>query len=170
MTRVSAKVPKPAAAPARSPPFPPAPTAEPIAHPAARTIAPAATMPRESLPGEPVTVEVSGPQLSARPARRSFEWNGEQNMLNFLVSVAPEAPHGPTQICFEVFIEGMSINHKPVAVYTTYKLAIGSTLRQLADAAEAAGGKVTGMYKVKGPRVPDGFEAWVKSLDSGAAV
>ncbi len=68
------------------------------------------------------------------------------------------------------FIEGMSINHRPVAVYTTYKLAIGSTLRQLANAAEAAGGKVTGMYKVKGPRVPDGFEAWVKSLDSGAAV
>jgi len=60
--------------------------------------------------GTPVTVEVSGPQLSARPARRSFEWNGEQNMLNFLVSVAPEEPHGPTQICFEVFIEGMSIS------------------------------------------------------------
>ena len=68
------------------------------------------------------------------------------------------------------FIAGMSINHKPVAVFTTYKLAIGSTLRQMAVAAEGAGGKVTGMYKVKGPRVPEGFEAWVRSLASTTAV
>lgn len=68
------------------------------------------------------------------------------------------------------FIRGMSISGKPVAVFTTYKLAIGSTLRQMADVVETAGGKVTGMYKVKGPRVPEGFEAWVRSLDSGAAV
>lgn len=68
------------------------------------------------------------------------------------------------------FIESLSINNKPLAVFVTYKLAIGSTLRQMADAAESAGGKVTGMYKVKGPRVPDGFDAWVRSLDSGAAI
>ncbi|HSM32863.1 MAG TPA: flavodoxin domain-containing protein [Anaerolineae bacterium] len=68
------------------------------------------------------------------------------------------------------FIASMSITHKPVAVFTTYKLAIGSTLRQMANAAEAVGGKVTGMYRVKGPRVPEGFDAWVRSLDSGAAV
>ena len=68
------------------------------------------------------------------------------------------------------FIASMSITHKPVAVFTTYKLAIGSTLRQMANAVEAVGGKVTGMYRVKGPRVPEGFDAWVRSLDSGAAV
>lgn len=68
------------------------------------------------------------------------------------------------------FIEGLSISNRPVAVFTTYKLAIGSTLRQMADAAESAGGKVTGMYRVRGPRVPDGFDAWVRSLDSGAAI
>ncbi len=68
------------------------------------------------------------------------------------------------------FIEGMSINHRPVAVFTTYKLAVGSTLRQMANAVESSGGKVTGMYKVKGPKVPEGFAAWVDSLGSGAAV
>ena len=68
------------------------------------------------------------------------------------------------------FIEGLSINHRPVAVFTTYKLAIGSTLRQMANAVEASGGKVTGMYKVKGPKVPEGFAAWVDSLGSGAAI
>lgn len=68
------------------------------------------------------------------------------------------------------FIEGMSINGKPVAVFATYKLAVGSTMRQMAMAVESSGGKVTGMYKVKGPKVPEGFESWVGSLDRGAAV
>lgn len=65
------------------------------------------------------------------------------------------------------FVEKLSINNKPVAVFTTYKLAIGSTLRKMADAVEASGGKVTGMYKVKGPKVPEGFEGWVDSLGAG---
>jgi len=63
-----------------------------------------------------------------------------------------------------------SLTNRQVAVFTTYKLAIGSTLRQLSMAAESAGGKVTGMYKVKGANVPAGFEAWVASLDSDAAI
>ena len=68
------------------------------------------------------------------------------------------------------FVDEMAMNGRPVAVFATYKLAIGSTLRQLANAAESAGGKVTGMYKVKGPKVPEGFEAWVTSLESGGAI
>lgn len=68
------------------------------------------------------------------------------------------------------FIDGMSLNGRPTAVFATYKVALGSTLRQLADRVESAGGKVTGMYRVKGDRVPEGFEAWVTSLDSGAAI
>ena len=60
------------------------------------------------------------------------------------------------------FIESkLSLNGKPVAVFATYKLAVGGTLRTLATAAESGGGKVTGMYKVKGPKVPEGFEGWV---------
>ena len=65
------------------------------------------------------------------------------------------------------FIEKLSINNKPVAVFTTYKLAIGSTLQKLSMAVEASGGKVTGMYKVRGPNVPGGFEGWVDSLGTG---
>ena len=68
------------------------------------------------------------------------------------------------------FVDQLSLNGKPTAVFATYKLAIGSTLRTLSGHAEAAGGKVTGMYKVKGANVPEGFEAWVQSLDSGAAI
>ena len=68
------------------------------------------------------------------------------------------------------WLEDASLTGRQVAVFATYKLAIGSTLRQLSDMAEAAGGKVTGMYKVKGPNVPDGFERWVSSLDSDVAI
>lgn len=65
------------------------------------------------------------------------------------------------------FVEKLSLNGKPVAVFATYKLAIGSTLRRLANAVESSGGKVTGMYQVKGPKVPQGFESWVGSLGGG---
>ena len=66
------------------------------------------------------------------------------------------------------FISDLSLNGKPVAVFATYKLAAGGTLRQMANAVESAGGKVTGMYKVKGAKVPDGFEGWVRSIESAA--
>ena len=62
------------------------------------------------------------------------------------------------------FLEKASLNGKPVAVFATYKLAVGSTVTQLANAVERAGGRVTGMYKVKGPNIPQGFEGWVASL------
>ena len=64
------------------------------------------------------------------------------------------------------FLEKVSLGGKPVAVYATYKLAAGSTVTQLANAAERAGGRVTGMYRVKGPKVPQGFESWVASLSA----
>jgi flavodoxin len=62
------------------------------------------------------------------------------------------------------FIEKLSLAGRPVAVFATYRLALGSTVTQLARAVEAAGGKVTGMYSVKGGKAPDGFEGWVDSL------
>jgi flavodoxin len=62
------------------------------------------------------------------------------------------------------FIEKLSLNGRPVAVFATYRLAVGSTVTQLARAVEAAGGKVTGMYHVKGGKAPDGFAGWVDSL------
>ena len=79
-------------------------------------------------------------------------------------------PSGTDTSRLTPFLDDAVFTGKPVAVFATYKLAVGSTLRQLAIAAESAGGKVTGMYKVKGPNVPDGFESWVDSLDSSAAI
>jgi flavodoxin len=81
----------------------------------------------------------------------------------FIIRQHPSAP-------MVRWLADASLAGKPVAVFATYKIAVGSTLRQLSAAAESAGGKVTGMYKVKGPNVPAGFDAWVSSLDSDAAI
>lgn len=66
------------------------------------------------------------------------------------------------------FVEKLSLNGRPVAVFATYKLAVGRTVTKLATAVESSGGRVTGMYSVKGPKVPAGFEGWVKSLESAS--
>jgi menaquinone-dependent protoporphyrinogen IX oxidase len=66
------------------------------------------------------------------------------------------------------FIEKLALSGKPVAVFATYQLAIGSTLRQMASAVEASGGHVTGMYQVRGSKAPDGFGGWVQSLAAGS--
>ena len=69
----------------------------------------------------------------------------------------------PTEATLD-FIRRLSLRGQPVAVFTTYRLAVGGTLRELAMAVESSGGTVTGMYKSRGPRVPQGFEGWVRSL------
>ena len=53
---------------------------------------------------------------------------------------------------------------KPAAVFTTYKLAVGGMLRQLAARLEARGARVTGQFKSRGPHAAREFEAWVRSL------
>jgi flavodoxin len=67
------------------------------------------------------------------------------------------------------FVERLSLKGKPVAVFATYRLAIGHTLRALAGAVEASGGKVTGMYQARGGNAPPDFQAWVASLEREAA-
>jgi flavodoxin len=62
------------------------------------------------------------------------------------------------------YCERLTLNGRPTAVVMTYRLAVGSAVTQMARAAESAGGKVTGMFAVKGPKAPDGFVAWVESL------
>ncbi len=53
---------------------------------------------------------------------------------------------------------------KDVVVFCTYKLAIGSTLRQMAAGMERQGARVVGLFKFRGPD-PDGrFESFAESL------
>ena len=50
------------------------------------------------------------------------------------------------------FIERLGdLSGKKAIVFCTYKLAVGSALRQMAKALEAKGAKVVGQYKYRGP-------------------
>ena len=66
--------------------------------------------------GTPVVVRVYGDYLHAEPAAGSFQWNGGENMVSFSVSVAPDAPASTTQLCFEAFIEGVSVALIPLTL------------------------------------------------------
>jgi tetratricopeptide (TPR) repeat protein len=75
--------------------------------------------------GAPITVRVNGEHLKVKPSVQSFEWNGSENVVSFLVTVDTAAPHGTTQLCFEAFMEGVPVAFIPL------NLVIGS---QTADA------------------------------------
>ena len=53
---------------------------------------------------------------------------------------------------------------KKVVVFCTYKLAAGSTLRQMADALEGKGAEVIGQFKYRGPEPSSEFASFASSL------
>ena len=62
------------------------------------------------------------------------------------------------------FIEELTLEGQPAAVFCTYKTSAGKMLPKMAAAMTARGAKVTGQFKERGSAVPAGFEAWVDSL------
>jgi menaquinone-dependent protoporphyrinogen IX oxidase len=57
-----------------------------------------------------------------------------------------------------------NLEGKPTVVFCTYKVAAGSTLRQMAQALEGKGAKITGQFKYRGSE-PDGrFVSFASSL------
>jgi hypothetical protein len=62
------------------------------------------------------------------------------------------------------FIETLSLEGKPAAVFCTYKTSAGKTLPKMAQAMKDRGARVTGQFKARGPDVPEGFAAWVDDL------
>src|SRR5262249_18056592 len=62
----------------------------------------------------PVLVHVYGRHLTVTPAAQAFEWNGEENLVSFLVTVDADAPDTVTHLCFEATIEGVPVFFMPV--------------------------------------------------------
>jgi len=63
------------------------------------------------------------------------------------------------------FIEQLGdLSGKKTIVFCTYKLATGSTLRQMATALEGKGGKVVGEFKYRGPEPGNKFASFAASL------
>ena len=74
---------------------------------------------------------------------------------------------GPTQATID-FIDGLGpLEGKPVAVFTTYAIAVGKTLQKMASALEARGADVTGRFKSKGPSAAAAdFDTWLRRLET----
>ncbi|NCF68696.1 MAG: hypothetical protein GWP61_22275 [Chloroflexi bacterium] len=63
------------------------------------------------------------------------------------------------------FIEQLgNLEGKQTVVFCTYKLAVGSTLRQMAQALEGKGAKVVGQFKYRGPEPNNKFASFAASL------
>ncbi|WP_420630289.1 flavodoxin family protein [Candidatus Leptofilum sp.] len=63
------------------------------------------------------------------------------------------------------FIEQLGdLSGKKVMVFCTYKLAVGSTLCQMAKALEKKGAKVVGQYKYRDPEPSSKFASFANSL------
>ena len=63
------------------------------------------------------------------------------------------------------FVERLgNLSGKNALVFCTYKLATGSTLRQMAKAMERKGAKVVGQFKYRGPEPNSEFASFVTSL------
>ena len=72
----------------------------------------------------------------------------------------------PTQATIEFIGKLKPLDGKPVAVFTTYALAVGKMLQKMATPLEARGADVTGRFKSKGPNVAPDFAAWLRHLDT----
>ena len=57
-----------------------------------------------------------------------------------------------------------NLDGKKSVVFCTYKLAIGSTLRRMAQAVENRGAEVLGQFKYRGPEPDDAFVSFAKTL------
>jgi flavodoxin len=63
------------------------------------------------------------------------------------------------------FIEQLGdLSGKNAVVFCTYKLAIGSTLRQMAQVLEKKGARVVEQFKYRGPEPTSKFAAFARSL------
>lgn len=63
------------------------------------------------------------------------------------------------------FIERLEdLSGKNAVIFCTYKLAIGSTLHQMAKALEIKGAKVVGQYKYRGSEPNSTFASFARSL------
>lgn len=69
------------------------------------------------------------------------------------------------------FIDSLGpLEGKPAAVFATYSVALGKTLKQLATPLENRGARVTGAFKSKGPHAADGFDAWLEGVSARETV
>jgi hypothetical protein len=69
--------------------------------------------------GAPVSVRLTGDYVSIAPEERTFEWNGRENLVSFIVRVNDDAPQTLSQLVFHVFLGPLQIAFIPLSVTIT---------------------------------------------------
>lgn len=72
----------------------------------------------------------------------------------------------PTAATLDFIDELDGLDDKPVAVFCTYKTAVGGMLNEMAARLERRGADVTGSFKSRGPHAAPSFGDWVTTLGS----
>ena len=114
---------------------------------------------------------------------KAFEGQGHQCRVQSIAQASPADISRADLVCVGSWVKGLfvilqhpsdgamqfieqldNLKGKKVIVFCTYKLAAGSTLRQMAEAVERKGATVVGQFKFRGSE-PDGeFNAFVRAL------
>ncbi|NCF67841.1 MAG: hypothetical protein GWP61_17895 [Chloroflexi bacterium] len=120
---------------------------------------------------------------AAEAMGKSMEEQGHQCQVQSLSQADPTNVSEADLICVGTWVKGLfiirqhptegtinfiemlgNLSGKNAVVFCTYKLAAGSSLRQMAKALEGKGAKVIGQFKYRGPDPDSKFASFVTSL------
>jgi flavodoxin len=120
---------------------------------------------------------------AAEAMGKTFEALGHQYQVQSITAADPAEVSDADLICIGTWVKGLFIirqhptvgtmrfiqrlgdlSGKNAIVFCTYKLAIGSTLRQMANPLESKGAKVVGQFKYRGPEPNSQFASFARSL------
>lgn len=116
--------------------------------------------------------------------RKKIEQLGHQCRVQSITQANPTDMSRADLICIGTWVKGLfvilqhptagtmqfidrldDLTDKKVIVFCTYKLAAGSTLRQMANALERKGATVIKQFKYRGSEPNGAFNAFVKTLN-----
>lgn len=121
---------------------------------------------------------------AAKAMGKKMEGLGHQCQVQSVTEADPADVSAADLICVGSWVKGLfiifqhptaetmqfidrleNLSGKNVVVFCTYKLAVGSSMRKMAEALEKKGAKVVGQYKYRGPEPDNQFESFAMSLN-----
>ncbi len=114
-----------------------------------------------------------------------FEQHGHQAKARPVVRADPAEISSADLICIGSWVQGLfvilqhptekslqyieslgDLTGKRAVVFCTYKLAVGSTLQQMARALEGKGAEVVGRFKYRGPEPDEAFKSFAAGFSA----
>ncbi|MCJ7618452.1 MAG: toll/interleukin-1 receptor domain-containing protein, partial [Desulfobacterales bacterium] len=117
-----------------------------------------------------VTVKLSGRYLKVNPSENDFMWNGERNMVNFMVKVLDDVPDAWTVLLYEVFIDGIRVAFIPLDLEITSNIKfnkrniVAIESPHTAFASYASQDRLRVLDRVASVRISAGFDIFMDCL------